>query len=136
MTINYTEKGIGLHDAIQRAGYWLTEGPNGWESSNDVAVQGIIDGYDAIGAVRAARIGAIKADGLARINSAFPAIVSIDEVAFYAEFWLSIAPAARLPTAPFKRVIDIYSAAKTAIASVNAATTQAAINAVAPNWPV
>lgn len=43
--ITYTEKGAGLHDAIQRAGHWLVETADGWQSSDDVAVQAIIDGY-------------------------------------------------------------------------------------------
>lgn len=43
--INYTEKGIGLHEAIQAAGHWLAQHDGVWVSDNDVAVQAIIDGY-------------------------------------------------------------------------------------------
>lgn len=46
MAINYVEKGQGLHDAIAAAGHWLKQQSNGiWVSSNDVAVQAIIDNY-------------------------------------------------------------------------------------------
>lgn len=45
MTINYIEKGAGLHRAISAAGYWLEERGGVWISSNDAAVQAIIDGY-------------------------------------------------------------------------------------------
>jgi len=43
--INYIEKGPGLVDAIMRAGHWLVRGSFGWETSNDAAVQSIIDNY-------------------------------------------------------------------------------------------
>lgn len=43
--INYTEKGIGLHAAISAAGHWLEDRDGVWTSSDDIAVQAIIDGY-------------------------------------------------------------------------------------------
>lgn len=45
MTINYIEKGSALHAAIQAAGHWLREENGAWVSSNDEAVQAIIDGF-------------------------------------------------------------------------------------------
>lgn len=45
MTVQYTEKGVGLHTAIQAAGHWLRQTDGQWVSSNDAAVQAIIDGY-------------------------------------------------------------------------------------------
>lgn len=47
MAINYIEKGIGLHKEIFRQGYKLYELNGEWISNNDIAVQGIIDNYDA-----------------------------------------------------------------------------------------
>lgn len=44
--INYIEKGFGLHRAIAAAGHWLIEADGIWQSSDDVAVQAIIDAYD------------------------------------------------------------------------------------------
>lgn len=43
--IDYVEKGPGLHEVIRAAGYWLKQENNIWVSSNDAAVQAIIDGY-------------------------------------------------------------------------------------------
>lgn len=44
--INYTEKGIGLHEAIARAGHTLMQVDGQWVASDDAAVQAIIDGFD------------------------------------------------------------------------------------------
>lgn len=52
MPINYTEK-RGVHDAIRAAGHWLMQVDGVWVSSNDAAVQAIIDAYDPAVALRA-----------------------------------------------------------------------------------
>ena len=43
--ITYTEKGVGLHEAVTEAGHWLEQRDGVWISSDDAAVQAIIDGY-------------------------------------------------------------------------------------------
>lgn len=43
--INYTEKGIGLHEAINKAGYSLYQHNGSWVASDVEAVQKIIDEY-------------------------------------------------------------------------------------------
>jgi hypothetical protein len=43
--IAYTEKGAGLHEAIARAGHLLRQENGVFVSSNDAAVQAIIDSY-------------------------------------------------------------------------------------------
>lgn len=43
--INYIEKGPGLHRAIAAAGYSLEQRDRVWQSSDDEAVQLIVDGY-------------------------------------------------------------------------------------------
>jgi hypothetical protein len=43
--IIYTEKGIGLFAAIQAAGQSLWQHDNQWVSTNDAAVQSVIDAY-------------------------------------------------------------------------------------------
>jgi hypothetical protein len=46
MAIRYTEKGIGMHDAIIAAGEFLYEDSAlGWVCSDEAAVQAIIDNY-------------------------------------------------------------------------------------------
>jgi len=47
MAINYIEKGYGLHQEISRQGHSLSEINGVWMSSNDDAVQAIIDNYTA-----------------------------------------------------------------------------------------
>ena len=58
--ITYTEKGAGLHRAINRAGQVLKEENGVWVSSDDAAVQAIIDAYslDNAKAYRAAQVSA------------------------------------------------------------------------------
>lgn len=67
MTINYTEKGAALHAAIRAAGHWLREENGAWVSSNDEAVQAIIDGF-TIEQARAARKAEISAYATAMRN--------------------------------------------------------------------
>ena len=134
--INYTEKGRHLHEAIRKAGHWLREENGQWVSSDDVAVQAIINAYDPLPDYKTERVAAIKAEGLDRIQAVFPAINSFDELALVRELFLSILPAARSPTANWQRMIDIYTAGRNAITAVNSATTQAQVDAVSPAWPV
>lgn len=58
--IEYTEKGYGLHQKIASAGYALRQENGAWVSSDDAAVQAIIDGYtlDDAKAYRAEQISA------------------------------------------------------------------------------
>lgn len=65
--INYTEKGSALHAAIRAAGHWLREENGAWVSSNDEAVQAIIDGF-TIEQARAARKAEISAYATAMRN--------------------------------------------------------------------
>lgn len=46
--INYIEKGIGLHNFISSSGHKLTDRDGVWISSDDIAVQDIIDAYDPL----------------------------------------------------------------------------------------
>lgn len=62
MTIAYTEKGAGLHDAIRAAGHWLYFRGNQWVSSDDAAVQAIIDAYDPLPEARRAKWLEVQAE--------------------------------------------------------------------------
>jgi hypothetical protein len=46
MSINYTEKGVGLHEAVSAAGHtlWCLDGV--WRADDEAAVQKIIDGFN------------------------------------------------------------------------------------------
>jgi hypothetical protein len=69
--IAYTEKGYGLHAAIQAAGHWLREQDGVWLASDDAAVQAIIDGYSLTDAI-AAPIAAVKALARQKILAFLP----------------------------------------------------------------
>lgn len=71
--IQYTEKGVGLHQAIRAAGHWLREENGQWVSSNDAAVQAIIDGYDPAAPARAAKWLEIQAERERRKNAGYAA---------------------------------------------------------------
>ena len=47
--ISYAEKGFGLHEKIEAAGHWLAQQDGVWASSDDVAVQKLIDEYQESG---------------------------------------------------------------------------------------
>lgn len=51
--ISYTEKGAGLHAAIESFGHWLRQVDGVWVSSDDAAVQSIIDSYTVAQAIAA-----------------------------------------------------------------------------------
>lgn len=53
MTINYIEKGHGLHGAIASAGYNLREENGAWVADDEAAVQAIIDRYTVADAAAA-----------------------------------------------------------------------------------
>lgn len=71
MAINYIEKGIGLHDAIVAAGHWLRDEGGVWVSSDDAAVQSIIDAYDPIAPARAAKWDEIRTERERRKNAGY-----------------------------------------------------------------
>lgn len=70
--INYTEKGSGLHQAIRQAGHWLREENGAWLSSDDSAVQALIDGYTLADAA-APIIAQVKALAYGKIVAFLPA---------------------------------------------------------------
>ena len=60
--INYIEKGAGLHKAIRAAGHWLIEENGVFVSSNDEAVQAIIDSFDPLPEAKAAKWREVQAE--------------------------------------------------------------------------
>ena len=60
--IKYTEKGAGLHDVIRAAGHWLRQVNGEWVSSDDAAVQSIMDGYNPLPEAMGKKWDAIKAE--------------------------------------------------------------------------
>lgn len=70
--ITYIEKGLGLHEAIKSAGHWLMQIDGAWQSSDDVAVQQIIDTYDPLPQVQAAMWKEIQTEREARKMAGLP----------------------------------------------------------------
>ena len=141
--INYIEKGIGLHDAIEAAGLHGVEHRNGITvaiiPSEETAIQAIIDTYDPLEDLKKEKITSLKKEGLRRVQILFPAISNFDELDLLKEQWLSIAPAARQPTADFQTLIDLLQVGKSAITVINALTIVADVKsynvATDPVWP-
>jgi hypothetical protein len=135
MTISYIEKGTGLHAAISAAGHWLEQRDGVWISSNDAAVQAIIDVYNELPDLKAAKIDTIKSEGVARAKVIFPSITDFATLDLIAQLVLSISSSARAPTPRITSLGAIWTAGSNAAAAVNAATTPAQIAAVTVNWP-
>lgn len=137
--LNYVEKGEGLHRAVRTAGHWL-ECRNGiWVSSDDVAVQAIIDGYNPLPDYKAAKIAAIRLEGLRRIQLVLPAIENFDELKLLREILLSIKATSLQLTADITRVRDIHNAGQNSVSTVNGYTAVAQVEAfnpvTSPSWP-
>jgi hypothetical protein len=60
--IQYAEKGSGLHAAIRKAGHWLREENGVFVSSDDEAVQAIIDTFDPLPEAKAAKWAQVQAE--------------------------------------------------------------------------
>lgn len=78
---------------------------------------------------------AIRMEGLQRMQTRFPALQTFDTVQLLREIVLSIAAAARQPTADMAWLGDTYVAGKAAVDQVQAATTIPQVDAVTPAWP-
>ena len=127
----------GLVETLEAAGTGIQQTYPGaiWQVNNAAAAQTIIDGYVPLPFAKTAKIASIKVDGLAHVVVLYPALDTFDKVALEADRWLSIAVAARAPTANFAKLIATYQAATGGIASVNAAATLAAVAAMTVTWP-
>lgn len=90
---------------------------------------------ETLAQAKARRLQQIKAEGLTRMQTRFPALGTFDTVQMLREVILSVAPAARQLTADFQWLGDTYQAGRTAADQVLAATTIAQVDAVAPAWP-
>jgi len=139
---------MGLHTAIHDAGYSIEQrGDGNFYSNNDIAVQAIIDAYDAIPATKKDKRKELNQEGLRRIQLIFPAIKDFDDLDLLAEHYLSIDSTARKPTVKFQKLIATRQARNQARQAINALTTVTnALTTVTdinnydvvntPTWPV
>lgn len=93
----------------------------------------------SISEAKSVKTDQIKTEGLSRIQSTIPGIGTFEALDLVKEIWTSITPAARSATTALQSVIDIYSAGKTAIASVQALATFQEVSdynpTTDPSWP-
>jgi len=66
--INYIEKGLGLHRAINESGHSIEQINGVWISSNDTAVQAIINSYDSLPYERAEKKAELVKDSEEVLN--------------------------------------------------------------------
>lgn len=81
------------------------------------------------------KAAAIRAEGLARIQTRFGALRDFEDLRLIREILLSIAPAALSLTANMAWARDTYQAGATALGQVAAAASIAEVDAVTPSWP-
>lgn len=140
MAITYTEKGHGLHDAIRAAGFSLRREGDLWVSSDDVAVQAIIDSYSQLANEKKLKIEELKVEAVSRASAKYSNINSFDDMLMMRDLILSVVPAARSLRPNIQYIADIYQAGIDARVDINALTDLVAIRAYdvvnTPTWPV
>ena len=141
----YTDK-LGLEDHLASLGISITwiKKPTGAEYIvDDGREQETIDAiaaYDELPAHKAQKIDEIKAEGLRRINLIYPAIATVDDLTLIADLVKYMrANGAGAPTGNLAAAQAVYTAAKAAIAAVNAKTLVADVQTydavTSPFWP-
>lgn len=120
--INYNDKlkDYKLHLAIRTAGFSIKETVNGFESSDDTAVQAIIDAYDPLSEAKTEAIARIKQYAATLIHTIYPHIdaEATDVIGFYnytVDMWQGGALPSRLQS-----MKAIYDNAVVKIAEINA----------------
>jgi hypothetical protein len=134
--ISYVEKGIGLHEAIVAAGHWLFEKDGVWISSDDVAVQAIIDSYDSLPHAKKERVRQIREEAVGRSSRRIWAGVrDYDDLRMLRDLYesVNIVGATRKPR--MDDLVAMHDAVEQALTEVQAATTVAQVRAVVVNWP-
>ena len=137
--IAYTEKGYYLHDEIKKQGHQLANKNGQWVSSDDAAVQLIIDSYDPLPVAKKGAISRVKKEGSRLAAEIYPFIDPESEEAvglymFAQDLWQGGALPPRLKA--FKNIFDAASAAIADIKLISdwqAADAYDAVNT--PLWP-
>ena len=142
--INYTEKGHRLHKIINAAGHLLSEVDGVWESSDNTAVQAIIDSYDPLPEAKTDAKARIIKEASKRVSAIYPFINPDKEEAiglyeFTTDLYLSTKANAREPlTGRLLQFKMIHDTAQAAITVVNSMTDWQVVDAydaaTAPGW--
>ena len=138
--INYNDIDGGLLKAIQQAGHNVREVDGVMTSTDDVAVQAIIDSHDYLPNAKKVKIETLKDEAVNRANELYENITTFDEMLLVRDIMLSVAPAARSLTTNIQKLSDIYQAGDQARTDINALTDIDLIRAYdvvnTPTWPV
>lgn len=142
--ITYIEKGKGLHKAIKDAGHTVEQiirsnGSSEWISSDDIAVQAIIDSYDELADAKKEKREELAAEWLLRIRTRYPQIDSRKEIKMFMDLWDSSRPAATI-NPRWQFAVNLETAFDNARATINGYTTLTQVRAynvvTMPTWPV
>ena len=148
MTINYVEKGHWLPDEIGRQGYHLTQRDGTHVSTDDVAVQAIIDSFDPLPNAKADKIAELNLEAGKRVDDIYGFLpgdrenTNPKDVQGFYDFVIDIVGMIPSPNpitgrlAELKAVRDVMQATK---GQINAQTDWQAIMAYdvvnTPSWP-
>jgi len=147
--INWIEKGVGMLSAIHGAGYYVysldgihlgrrLDGAPFLQSDED-AVNALIIAYDQLPDAKALKIQELKDEAVPRAQAYLDFIDSFDTLLYNREVFLSIAVAARTPTANMTGVQDVTTAGVNAAGVINGLASVAAVEAYDvvndPAWP-
>ena len=137
--INYVEKGFGLHAKIRASGHHLKKVDGRWKSSDDAAVQSIIDSYDPVLGARKSAIKRIKIESSNRISQIYSFIDPDSTQGFgLYRFAKDLWGGGDLPPRLLQLKL-IYDAAKSAINDINLMTDWVSIESydaiTTPKWP-
>jgi len=144
--INYNDTNGGLLQAIIDAGHNIREIDGVMTSTNDVAVQAIIDSYDALPYAKKLKRQELRTEYRNRLILIYPDAEDMTEshfdvvidIAF--DVHRSVIAGSRSPNADWQNVLDTRIARRNARQAINALTTVAAVEAYdvinTPAWPV
>jgi len=143
---NYNDVDGGLLEEIQKAGYQVREIDGVMTSTNDVAVQAIIDSYDPLPYAKKLKRAELRTEYRNRLILIYPDAEEMTESHFDVvidigfDVFRSVINASRSPNADWQNVIDTRQARRAARNDINALLTVEDIRAYdvvnTPAWPV
>ena len=143
---NYNDTDGGLLKAIQDAGYNLSEVDGVIVSSDDIAVQAIIDAYDPLPYAKRLKRAALRSEYRNRLILIYPDAEDMTESHFDVvidisfDVFRSVINASRAANADWQNVIDTRQARRGARNAINALLNVEDVRAYdvvnAPAWPV
>lgn len=142
--IDFKGKNCGdLHELLRRKRLKCEEvtdisGVRTWVTENEAAVQAEIDAFDFLAATKKLKRQEIKAEAVKRLQVIDADIDNIKDLTLFFALWNSVRAAAVIDP-DWQRVLNIRTAMRNAIQTVNGYTTAAEVQAynvvTMPGWP-